>query len=136
MLLFYCLSCTICTKLFATLGSLRGHLKLHVGDKPLGCSLCQKSFSQAETLQQHFKVNSAETFKVVYSVQNRLLSLAIWRFILELTLEQCSKFEMSVTPCPVLDDTINAYYVCILFFVCYFVWTNLCKTPRVFSDFV
>jgi len=45
--------CYICNKSFSWKGSMKTHMKLHLGKKPYQCLICNKSFAQVSTLYQH-----------------------------------------------------------------------------------
>jgi len=45
--------CYICNKYFSWKGSMKTHMRLHLGKKPYQCLICNKSFSQVSTLYQH-----------------------------------------------------------------------------------
>lgn len=45
--------CYICKKTFSLKGTMKTHMKLHLGKKPYQCLICNKSFAQVSTLYQH-----------------------------------------------------------------------------------
>lgn len=47
------ISCSQCSKLFASQANLREHLNLHTGKRPFQCQICKRHFRQASQLSLH-----------------------------------------------------------------------------------
>jgi KRAB domain-containing zinc finger protein len=56
------ISCTICTKLFANVSSLKMHMRVHSSEKPHTCPQCKESFSRSSYLRSHLRrVHTGDT---------------------------------------------------------------------------
>lgn len=51
--------CYICKKYFSFKGTMKTHMKLHLGKKPYQCLICNKSFAQVSTLYQHKMIHES-----------------------------------------------------------------------------
>ncbi|XP_050061044.1 myoneurin-like isoform X1 [Aphis gossypii] len=51
--------CYICKKYFSWKGTMKTHMKLHLGKKPYQCLICNKSFAQVSTLYQHKMIHES-----------------------------------------------------------------------------
>lgn len=47
--------CTICSKSFKMMSTLKDHTRTHTGDKPYVCTICNRGFSQNTNLKQHLR---------------------------------------------------------------------------------
>ncbi|XP_061672149.1 gastrula zinc finger protein XlCGF49.1-like [Syngnathoides biaculeatus] len=53
-------TCSVCSKTFATKQTLRTHKRRHTGEKPFSCQVCKKAFSQKGSIQLHMKTHTGE----------------------------------------------------------------------------
>ncbi|XP_037115050.1 gastrula zinc finger protein XlCGF8.2DB-like [Syngnathus acus] len=53
-------TCSVCSKRFATKQTLITHMRTHTGEKPFSCSFCGKEFSQKGPMLRHIRVHTGE----------------------------------------------------------------------------
>lgn len=53
-------TCCSCNKQYCRRGTLKAHMKQHIGEKPFVCLICGKSFSQSANLAAHRRVHTGE----------------------------------------------------------------------------
>ena len=53
-------TCTICEKRYSSKGSLKIHMRSHLGEKPHSCSLCQKLFKSKNGLKGHLLIHAGD----------------------------------------------------------------------------
>ena len=49
--------CEICMKKFSLKGSLIGHFRIHLGEKPYGCAECGKWFTHSSNRCKHIRAH-------------------------------------------------------------------------------
>ncbi|KAH3897426.1 hypothetical protein DPMN_021614 [Dreissena polymorpha] len=47
-------TCSQCGKVFRTPFLLRGHMRIHTGERPYQCPVCKKGFTQKGNFQSHY----------------------------------------------------------------------------------
>ncbi|XP_061663209.1 zinc finger protein 771-like isoform X1 [Syngnathoides biaculeatus] len=55
-----CWKCSQCRKAFASMSSLKRHVKIHTGEKPFSCSDCGQRFTQKRYLKIHTRTHTGE----------------------------------------------------------------------------
>uniref|UniRef100_A0A3Q2PJP0 C2H2-type domain-containing protein n=1 Tax=Fundulus heteroclitus TaxID=8078 RepID=A0A3Q2PJP0_FUNHE len=53
-------SCSLCGKQFTQKGQLKGHFKVHTGEKPYSCPDCGKSFAHSGAMNRHRLTHTGE----------------------------------------------------------------------------
>jgi len=52
--------CEVCNKAFAQKHYLKGHMRVHTGERPYKCSQCEKTFTQLSTLSKHMPTHTGK----------------------------------------------------------------------------
>lgn len=50
--------CPHCDVAFSNNGQLRGHIRIHTGERPFKCEICEKTFTRNEELTRHKRIHS------------------------------------------------------------------------------
>ena len=53
-------SCPICGKMFYSLHYIKGHMRIHTGEKPYQCSICSREFTVRQNLTKHQRIHTGE----------------------------------------------------------------------------
>ncbi|RZF37819.1 hypothetical protein LSTR_LSTR007181 [Laodelphax striatellus] len=89
-------ACPYCSKRFDRLWVLKGHKRLHTGERPFQCPVCSKAFSDRSNLRAHQRTRNHHTWEWKCSECGKAFSQR--RYMERHRADACAKYKLNVRP--------------------------------------
>ncbi|XP_039292129.1 zinc finger protein 574 isoform X4 [Nilaparvata lugens] len=87
-------TCPYCSKSFDRLWVLKGHTRLHTGERPFHCPVCNKAFSDRSNLRAHQRTRNHHTWEWKCSECGKAFSQR--RYMERHRADACAKYKLNV----------------------------------------